>query len=166
MSPEEERPAPGGEPPGASAAASGSEPPGASAAEPARARASLPAMRSLAWLRQFAKLWGFALFCVFVVYFFREVSLPFLFAILVAYILAPLVDRLTSYKIGGRRFPRALAVILLYINILAALGLFIGYFIPKLSGDFARLFREAPGLFSKLNTEMLPRAGAWVDTHL
>jgi predicted PurR-regulated permease PerM len=152
MSPEEERPAAGGEPPGAAASAA--------------ARPSLPTSRTLAWLRQFAKLWGFALFCIFVVYFFREVALPFLFAILVAYILAPLVDKLASYRIGGRPFPRALAVILLYINILAALGLFIGYFIPKLSGDFARLFREAPQLFSKLNKEVLPRAGAWVDTHL
>jgi predicted PurR-regulated permease PerM len=151
MSPEEERPGPGGEPPGA-------------AGSPARV--SLPASRTLAWLRQFAKLWGFALFCIFVVYFFREVALPFLFAILVAYILAPLVDRLAGYRIGNRPFPRALAVILLYINILAALGLFIGYFIPKLSGDFARLFREAPQLFSRLNKEVLPRAGAWVDTHL
>src|SRR5450432_472037 len=142
MSPEEERPASGGEPPGASAAAP--------APEPARARAVLPpASRTLAWLRQFAKLWGFALFCL-----------------LVAYIFAPLVDRLARYKIVGRPFPRSLAVILLYINIIAALSLFIGYFIPKLSGDFARLFREAPQLFSRVNKELLPRAGAWVDTHL
>ena len=156
MSPEEDRPGIAGGPPGAS------DVPGP--VESARARAALPASRTLMWLRQFAKLWGFALFCVFVVYFFREVALPFLFAILVAYILAPLVDRLAGYKIGGRPFPRALAVILLYINILAALSLFIGYFIPKLSGDFARLFREAPQLFSRLNKEVLPRAGAWIDT--
>ena len=45
------------------------------------------------------------------------------------------------------------------------LGLFIGYFVPKLSGDFARLFREAPQLFAKVNQEWLPRAGAWIDTH-
>src|SRR5450432_2810035 len=159
MSPEEERPGSGGEPPGASPA----PPP---VIEAARPRATLPASRTLAWLRQFAKLWGFALFCIFVVYLFRDVALPFLFALLVAYILAPLVDRLARYKIGGRPFPRALAVILLYINIIAALSLFIGYFIPKLSGDFARLFREAPQLFTRLNQEVLPRAGAWVDTHL
>src|SRR6476620_11278080 len=93
--------------------------------------------RTLAWFRQFAKLWGFALFCVFVVYIFREVVLPFLFAILVAYILAPLVDRASRHKIGNRPFPRAAAVIILYVNILAVLVLFISYFVPKLSGDFA-----------------------------
>jgi predicted PurR-regulated permease PerM len=55
-----------------------------------------PRSRTLRGSRQFAKLWGFALFCVLVVYIFREVALPFLFAILVAYILAPLVARMSS----------------------------------------------------------------------
>jgi len=57
-------------------------------------------------------------------------------------------------------------VLLLYVNILAVLSLFIGYFIPKLSGDFARLFREAPQLFSRFNSEWVPRIGAWVDNNL
>jgi predicted PurR-regulated permease PerM len=127
--------------------------------------ATTPASRTLAWLRQFAKLWGFALFCILVVYIFREVCLPFLFAILVAYILAPIVDRMSRLRVGRKPFPRAAAVIVLYVNIIAVLGLFIGYFVPKLSGDFARLFREAPQLFAKVNREWLPRAGAWVDQH-
>src|SRR6185312_13635079 len=124
-----------------------------------------PASRTLAWLRQFAKLWGFALFCVLIVYIFREVVLPFLFAILVAYILAPLVERFSRLRVGGKPFPRAAAVIILYVNIIAILSLFIGYFVPKLSGDFARLFRESPQLFARVNREWLPRAGAWVDEH-
>ncbi len=119
-----------------------------------------------AWFRRFAKLWGFAAFCVFVVYVFRDVALPFVFAILVAYVLAPLVDRLARVRVAGRNLPRGLAVILIYVNILALLGLFVGYFIPKLSGDFARLFREAPQLFERVNEEWLPKAGAWVDQHL
>lgn len=129
-------------------------------------RAAPKSSRTIAWLRRFAKLWGFALFCIFVVYVFRDVALPFLFAILVAYILAPVVDRFSRLRLGARPFPRALAVLVVYINILAALGLFIGYFIPKLSADFARLFREAPQLFARLNREVLPRAGAWVDRNL
>src|SRR3954469_16653222 len=59
------------------------------------------ASRTLAWLRQLAKLWALALFCILVVYIFREVVLPFLFAILVAYILAPLVARSGRVRIGG-----------------------------------------------------------------
>jgi predicted PurR-regulated permease PerM len=122
--------------------------------------------RTFGWLRRFAKLWGFALFCILIVYLFRDVALPFLFAILVAYILAPLVNRLSRVQISGRSIPRAVSVIVLYVNILAVLGLFIGYFIPKLSGDFARLFREAPQLLSRFNKELLPRVGAWVDNNL
>jgi predicted PurR-regulated permease PerM len=123
-------------------------------------------IRAFSWFRRFAKLWGFALFCVFVVYFFREVALPFVFAVLVAYILAPLVDRMARLKVAGRPFPRGLAVILLYINIIAILGVFVGYFIPKLSADIARVFREAPELFDKLNQEYLPKVAGWVDDYL
>src|SRR4051794_16568412 len=103
MTPEEERPASGGAPPGASPVA---------AEAVAATRRGPGASRTIAWMRRFAKLWGFALFCIFVVYLFRDVALPFLFAILVAYILAPLVDRLGRLRVGGRPFPRALAVIL------------------------------------------------------
>jgi predicted PurR-regulated permease PerM len=122
-----------------------------------------PASRTFTWFRQFAKLWGFALFCIFVVYVFRDVVLPFLFAILVAYLLAPLVERASRYKIGSRPFPRAAAVIILYVFILAILSLFISSFVRKLSGDFSRLFREAPQVFAKVNKDYLPRAGAWID---
>jgi predicted PurR-regulated permease PerM len=132
-------------------------------AVPLGTRDSLPRSRTVAWLRRFAKLWGFALFCVFVVYTFREVALPFLFAVLVAYILSPVVDRFGRLKIRGRPFPRGLAVVILYINILALMAIFIGYFIPKLSSDFARMFREAPQMISRVNKEWVPKAGAWID---
>src|SRR5262245_19905053 len=124
-----------------------------------------PASRTLAWARQFAKLWGFALFCILVVYIFREVVLPFLFAILVAYILAPFVARMSRLHVGRPRMPRWVAVIILYVFILSGLGWFIGYFVPKLSGDFANVSREAPKLFAKVNKEWLPKAGAWIDAH-
>jgi len=122
-------------------------------------------VRVFSWFRRFAKLWGFALFCIFVIYVFRDVALPFVFAVLVAYILAPLVDRMARIRVANRTLPRGLAVVFLYINILLGLGLFIGYFIPKLSGDIARVFREAPALFDKLNREYLPKVGSWIDDY-
>ena len=48
-------------------------------------------------------------------------------------------------------------------NIIALLGLFIGYFVPKLSGDFARMFKEAPQMIARVNKEWVPKAGAWID---
>ena len=159
MSPEEERPAVG-ELAGASVA------PGAELARTAAAR-RLPASRTLAWLRQFAKLWGFALFCIFVVYFFREVVAPV--PVRDPRGVHPRAARRSPGRatVGGRPLPaRARRHPALHQHPRGRSGLFIGYFIPKLSGDFARLFREAPQLFAKLNKEVLPRAGAWVDTHL
>ena len=121
------------------------------------------ASRTLAWFRQFAKLWGFALFCILIVYIFREVVLPFLFAILVAYILAPLVARAGQVRVGARPFPRWAAVIILYVFILSGMGWFLAYFVPKLSKDFASVFGEAPKLFAKVNKDWLPRVGGWID---
>lgn len=128
-------------------------------------RDSSRSLRVVAWLKRFAKLWGFALFCLFVVYLFRTIALPFVFAILVAYLLAPVVDRMARIEVAGQRVPRGAAVIALYIVILSFLGLGIGFVVPRLSGDFARLFREAPELFAKVNGEYLPKVGAWVDRH-
>ena len=51
------------------------------------------------------------------------------------------------------------------VGVIAILALFIGYFIPKLSADIARVFREAPMLTEKLNQEYLPRVVGWVDDY-
>lgn len=128
-------------------------------------RESARSLRVVAWLKRFAKLWGFALFCLFVVYLFRNIALPFVFAVLVAYLLAPIVDRMCRFKVAGRRVSRGAAVIALYIVVLSVLGAGISFVVPRLSGDFARLFHEAPELFAKVNQEYLPKMGAWVDRH-
>ena len=71
-----------------------------------------------AWVRQFAAVWGFALFLLFVVLLFRAVILPFVLGVLVAYILAPIIRRLSS-----RRFPRWTAIIVCYVGIAGAIVL-------------------------------------------
>lgn len=133
--------------------------------EPPNWRESARSLRVVAWLKRFAKLWGFALFCLFVVYLFRNIALPFVFAVLVAYLLAPVVDRMSRVRVAGRRVSRAAAVMALYVVVLSVLATGIGFLVPRLSGDFARLFKEAPELFAKVNKEYLPKMGAWVDRH-
>ena len=46
------------------------------------------------------------------------------------------------------------------LTLLSAIALFFVTFVPYLSCDFARLFREAPPFFRKVRTEMVPRAGS------
>jgi predicted PurR-regulated permease PerM len=109
-------------------------------------------------MRQFAALWGFALFLLFVVIVFRAVILPFVLGVLLAYVLAPVVKRLSS-----RRLPRWAAIIICYIGLASGIAFFFVTFVPHLSGDFARLFREAPPFFRKVRTEMVPQADAWLE---
>lgn len=121
------------------------------------------APRTFAWLRRFAKLWGFALFIVVIAYWFRNVLLPFVLAITLAYILAPVVNRMATWRIGRRTMPRGLAVILCYVVLLSGMGLFFATFLPRLSRDFARLGREAPKLWERANEDYIPRAARWIE---
>jgi predicted PurR-regulated permease PerM len=110
-----------------------------------------------AWVRRFAALWGFAIFVLFVLVVFRAVILPFVLGGVVAYMLAPLVARLSRQGL-----PRWAAVITCYVVLTAAIALFFTTLVPYLSGDFARLFREAPRFLHRVRTEIVPRADAWL----
>lgn len=125
---------------------------------PTSARALSPS-----WLRRFARLWGFLLFLLVVLVLFRAVILPFVLGLLVAYILSPVVSAISSVTVGRSRLPEWLGVIFVYIGLAAAIGVFLTAFLPLLSGDFARLFREAPRFFGRVRTEWVPRADAWLE---
>src|SRR5262245_36803265 len=66
-------------------------------------------------VRTFLRRWGFPLFALLVVFLGRRVLLPFIFAMLVAYILAPVIRWMAERKDGTRRMPRGLAIILCYL---------------------------------------------------
>ena len=110
------------------------------------------------WGRRFAKLWGFLGFCILVLILARHVVLPFVFALLIAYILSPIVNRMS------RRMPRGLAIITCYLVFLAALALFLVALLPRLSKDAARIGSEAPALYDKLNDQWAPQLADWLET--
>jgi predicted PurR-regulated permease PerM len=109
-------------------------------------------------LRRFGRLWGFGAFLVGVVVLFRGIVLPFIFGLLLAYLLAPIVARLQP------RIGRVLAVIVCYLVIIGAFGAFFGFLLPAVAQDFARLRDAAPGTVQKFEDEWIPRAERWVDT--
>jgi len=113
--------------------------------------------------RKFFSRWGFPLFIVFMIFLGRKVLLPFIFASLIAYVLAPVVKRMSERKNGTHRMPRSLAIILCYIVFLAAVTGFMFLLVPRLSGDFARLGKEAPGLYKRVNEEYVPGAARWLE---
>lgn len=107
-------------------------------------------------VRRVLRRWGFPAFVVVMVYLGRRVLLPFVFAILVAYILAPVVRWMVERKDGTTRMPRGLAIIACYIVFIAAVVGFFVVFVPRLSKDAARIGKEAPALYDKANTVWIP----------
>jgi hypothetical protein len=111
---------------------------------------------------RFIKRWGFALAIVLIVIWGHQVLLPFIFAALIAYVLAPVVKAMSERKDGSRRMPRALAIILCYIAFIGLVTGFMFLLVPRLSADVARIGKEAPGLYKTMNEEWTPdtRAGS------
>lgn len=109
-------------------------------------------------LRRFGRLWGFLLFLVAVVLLFRGIALPFIFGMLMAYLLAPTVARMQP------RIGRVLAVIACYVVILGALGAFFGFLLPAVAKDIAKLRDSAPQALETLETDYLPRAENWIES--
>ena len=115
------------------------------------------------WTRQAGAIWGFGLFIVFVAVVVRHVLLPFALAGLLAYVLAPPVDRLARLRPFGRPLPRFMAVIAVYTALLAGLAIGVGLFVPRLSADVARLVKEAPPFFARVRTQHAPRVSRWLE---
>ena len=116
------------------------------------------------WGRRTAKLWGFLAFCLLVLFLARHVVLPFIFALLVAYIFAPVVNRMSRSKDGRKRMPRGLAIIICYILLLAAIGTFMLALLPRIYKDLSRLGKEAPSMYQRINDEWVPELAAWLET--
>lgn len=108
-------------------------------------------------LRRFGRLWGFLAFVVLVVILFRGIVLPFVFGLLVAYLLSPIITRIERFT------GRALGIIVVYLAIVGILGAFFGFLVPAVGADLAKLRDGVPAAAAKLNEEWLPQASAWVE---
>jgi predicted PurR-regulated permease PerM len=113
--------------------------------------------------RTFLRRWGFPLFIVLMLILGRKVLLPFVFAGLIAYILAPVVRAMSERKDATRRMPRGLAIIICYIVFLALLTGFLFMLVPRLSRDVARLGKELPGMFKKADEQWTPEIARWLE---
>lgn len=88
---------------------------------------------------------------------FREVLAPFALALVVAYVFAPLVEVLQRLEVAGRRMPRWVAVVLLYVSLLGGLSAGVAFAVPRLVVEVQRLGREAPRALHTFRDEWLPR---------
>lgn len=93
---------------------------------------------------------------------FREVLLPFLLGVVVAYVLAPLVQAGERIRLGGRKPPRWAVVLALYTTLIAlSVGLAMAS-APRLVAELTRLAKEAPRAVAVVRAQWLPE----LDRHL
>jgi predicted PurR-regulated permease PerM len=85
----------------------------------------------------------------------REVMLPFLLALVIAYVLTPAVAWLER-----RRLPRAAAILVIYATLLGAIGIFIRFATPRIGGELRNLRDEIPALAKEAKEKWAPAIGA------
>ena len=118
---------------------------------------------------RFLSRWGLPLFALVVLVWAHQVLLPFIFAALIAYILAPIVRWMSERDDGTRRMPRGLAIIICYLVFIAAVTGFLFVLVPRMAKDIRRIGEEVvgnkdhPGLIKKMDSEWVPEIAHWLE---
>lgn len=81
----------------------------------------------------------------------RSVLLPFVLALVIAYVLTPGVA-----WVERKRVPRSLAIILVYVVVLGSMWLFIRLSAPRVAHEVANFRRELPVISKTIKTEWVP----------
>lgn len=87
----------------------------------------------------------------------REVLLPFILALIIAYVLTPLVARLERVRV-----PRAAAILLVYAFSIGSIYVGAAATFPRIYAEGEKLMRDAPELVQRLSTDWGPRAELWL----
>ncbi len=101
-----------------------------------------------------------------VVVVFHRVLLPFAIALVIAYLLEPLVTRLAALRVKGHAVPRWVAVIALYAGFFLLLYIFALTVVPQLYRELAGLTKAGMSFFNGLTPERIAEFSQKVETWL
>src|SRR6516164_3968709 len=78
----------------------------------------------------------------------RDVMLPFILALVIAYVLTPLVAWVERFRVrrGG-------AILIVYIVVLGSLGIFVRAAAPRVGQELSGLRREIPAMVARVRDE-------------
>ncbi len=103
----------------------------------------------------FFAIWGIVVLGVVIT--FREVLMPFLLAVIVAYVLAPVVELVQKLEIGrGKHLPKWASVIIVKVVLVASIVTFFVVGVPRLVVEIEKLTREIPETVQTARDEWLP----------
>ena len=104
----------------------------------------------------FLAIWG--AIAVLALFFAREILLPFILGLLVAYVLTPAVSWVESFRV-----PRWGAVILVYVVTIGGTYAAAATVAPRLGMELRGLLRELPNIAADLQNQKLPALRNWVS---
>jgi predicted PurR-regulated permease PerM len=116
----------------------------------------MPAAGPGSRLRRRFFLLGFLLLTIVVLVIARGILLPFLFAIVVSYVLSPVVDAMERRRPFGRQPPRWVVVVTLYLALIGGTVTIITFSVPRLASELTRLAREVPRVAAQARDEWIP----------
>lgn len=93
----------------------------------------------------------------------REVLLPFFIAIFLAYVMNPVVDRLSTVEWKERKLPRWGSVLTVYLGALVFVWGSAVFVVPQLYGEVERLARSTVEALSELDEERIEKLANRLD---
>lgn len=96
-------------------------------------------------------------------YLMREILLPFVFSGIFVYLLSPAVHYLSNKTIMGRKLPRGVAMLLVFIGFFLGLGLLALLILPPLYAEVLRMGQDIPHRLTEFRETTLPSWMGWVD---
>jgi predicted PurR-regulated permease PerM len=109
--------------------------------------------------RLFTAVWWVVL--VGGLFMFRSVLVPFILAAVIAYVLSPVARAMCRWKLGEKHPPRWVAVLSLYLAIIAVLAVTTTIAIPALIGTVRSFVQnEVPRLNEQYRTQLAPKIRA------
>jgi predicted PurR-regulated permease PerM len=117
-------------------------------------------------LLTFAALW---ICTIAVLVVFRSVMLPFAGAALIAYVVAPGVNRISRIRIGRGTIPRWVALLIIYAGFFLSVYIVLTALIPQIYRELARITREGLDFTNSLTPERIQeltqKAERWLRDH-
>src|SRR6266851_3765557 len=117
-------------------------------------------------LRTFAALWIFAFVALVL---FRSAILPFAGSALIAYVVAPAVDRIAQVRVGKRTVPRWVAILIIYAGFFLLVYVVLTALVPQIYRELVRIARLALDFTNSLSPdriqELAQSAESWLSDH-
>lgn len=104
----------------------------------------------------FVVLWAIIACTLFLV---RSVLLPFLLAALLAYVFQPVIALIDRFTVKGKKLPRIVGVLLIYLFFGGMIFIFCAFFVPRFYNEMLRLAKEASAFVNDIDEQTVTSWG-------